>query len=511
MTSSTGAFGARRFAANLAVNLVLYVVNLAGGIILVPLVIHRAGLEAYSYFPLVMTFSQSITLVMATFTQTFTNFFSIAMRKNFDEAIKLFSTCNLMLIFIVILAIPFIIIIDLFIQKIITIPDNLLLDVKLLYILAVISALVLLVEAGISVITFSLNRLDLRNLSQIINRVIFLAGAAGLLWLAGGRLAFIGYSMLAGAVASLAASIFFWRILAPQATIKLAFFDKAVLKAVGHTSFWVLLYTVGSVFLEQLDLFFINIYWGSTVGGVYGAIAQAAAAVRTLCWAVTQVSLPRAAHLYAVSQAGELADYMASFQNSFAILMGVTVGVLISYSSEILTLWLGPGFAENTVPFTVVMAFLLPNVISMPSFQLLPILNKVQLPGIVTLALAGLYITALVTLGFVDAKQPIFVPVIGGTILMLKNAVFVPLYCAHLLGRPVRLFLLSQLLGILVAFSCYMFSRLVSLVIPPHSFAGLLANMSIVGALCSPYFLVAAQRHHRAKALKFVRKVLSGS
>lgn len=441
-----------------------------------------------------MTFSQIITLVMAALTNTYVNFFSIAMRKNIEEATRIFSTCNITIIAIIICLTPLIVLSSLWLHYLIVIPDSIIGDVRLFYLLSMFSANVMLLEAGFSVITFALNRLDLKNLSQIINKVIFLGGTVGLLWLLGGQLAFVGLALLAGAVASLSASVMFWRVLMPQATIALAHFDKAILKAVGHTSFWVFLAAVGSAILEQLDLFFINIYWGSTVGGIYGAIAQAALAVRLLAWTVTQVSLPRAAHLYAVSQTEELPEYMASFQNSFAILMGCTIGTLISYSREILNLWVGPGLAQNTVPFTVVMAFLLPNFIALPSFQLFPILNKVKLPGIMTLALAGLYVAALTALGFMDGRQPIFVPIIGGVIQMIKSAVFVPLYCAHLFGRSVRLFLVSQLLGALAALSCLILSRILSAIIPARSLAGLLANVCLLAVLCLPLFVATAPR-----------------
>lgn len=508
-SSSRSAFGAKRFVINLAVNLILYCVNLAGGIVLVPIVIHSVGLEAYGYYPLVMTFSLSMTLIIASLSQTYMNFYTIAARKNVDEAIRIFSTGNLMLLAVAAAFVPVIIAFVLSINHIIVIPYHLIGDVKVFYLLALLSTLVTMIDSGISVITFSLNRLDLKNLSQIINRLLFVGGTIVLLWLAGGRLAYIGLAMLTGAVGGLTASIIFWRTLAPEATISLARFDKAILRAVGRTSLWVLLSTIGTSFLEQADLFFINIYWGSATGGVYGAIAQAALAIRVLSWIVTQVSLPKAAHLYATTGTDELPEFTAGFQNSFAILFGFTIGTLISYSNEILTLWLGPSMAQNTLPFAVVMAFLLPNTISLPSFQLFPILNKMELPGVVTLALAALYVAALVGLGFVDARQPIFVPIIGGTILMIKNVAFIPWYCARLLNRKTPQFLVSQLIGIAVALSCFLCSRVIAMAIAPQTFLGLAANVAILGVLCLPYLLSAAQKEHRVMAVAVMRKMVS--
>lgn len=512
MATSSNAFSIGRSIKNLGVNIVLYCVNLTSGIVLTPVIIKYIGIDAYSYYPLMMTFSTIIILIMSALTYTYSNFFSVAFHKDTLEALRIFSTCNIASLALAAGIAPLIVLFALGIEHVIVIPSNLVSDVRLFYLFVMTSALISLIEAGISVVTFSMNRIDLRNLSQIGNKLLFFCGSLALLRLGGGRLAFVGLSMFAGALFSLGASIYYWRTLLPKAAITLARFDKAILKSVGQTSFWVLMTHIGASFLELMDLFFINIYWGSGAGAIYGAVAQAALAIRMLAWMVAQVALPKAAQLYAVSQTRELPGYLASFQNGLALLLGFTIGILISYSGDILTIWLGPSLAQETItPFAVVLGLLLPNIVGLPAFLVFPILNKVRVPGMVTLGLGGLYLVILAGLGLIDSKQPILVPVIGGIILVFKNAVFAPLYCARLLGGGASRLLNCQLLGLAGAGSCFAFSRAASFLVSPNTITGLLANVVLIGALSAPLLLLSAPRAQRAAAFSYMRNVFRRS
>src|SRR5579885_2252002 len=479
MATSSNAFSIGRSIKNLGVNIVLYCVNLTSGIVLTPVIIKYIGIDAYSYYPLMMTFSTIIILIMSALTYTYSNFFSVAFHKDTLEALRIFSTCNIASLALAAGIAPLIVLFALGIEHVIVIPSNLVSDVRLFYLFVMTSALISLIEAGISVVTFSMNRIDLRNLSQIGNKLLFFCGSLALLRLGGGRLAFVGLSMFAGALFSLGASIYYWRTLLPKAAITLARFDKAILKSVGQTSFWVLMTHIGASFLA---------------------------------WMVAQVALPKAAQLYAVSQTRELPGYLASFQNGLALLLGFTIGILISYSGDILTIWLGPSLAQETItPFAVVLGLLLPNIVGLPAFLVFPILNKVRVPGMVTLGLGGLYLVILAGLGLVDSKQPILVPVIGGIILVFKNAVFAPLYCARLLGGGAGRLLNCQLLGLAGAGSCFAFSRAASFLVSPNTITGLLANVVLIGALSAPLLLLSAPRAQRAAAFSYMRNVFRRS
>jgi membrane protein EpsK len=498
-------FRVRQFIVNLLTNLTLLGVNIGGTLILVPVMIKGVGVEDYSYFPLVMIFSQGLVLVISALTNVFGNFYSVALRKDESEALKIFSTCNLALVFMIVFLIPIILIVTLNIEHIINVKATLVNDVKFLYILTALSTLVQLLDSGISTVTFSLNRLDLKNISQISNKVILIGGTVGLIWIGLDRVYVVGLSMLVGTIVGLSLSVYYWRKLAPAAIITFAYFDKKILKTVSNTCFWVLINQVGSVFLLQLDLYFINLYWAGAAGGVYGVIAQAVIAVRTLASTVVWVFLPRATHLLAVSTHKEIAEYISAIEKSLAVFLGFTIALLISYSSEILTLWVGADFARNTLPFDVMLALPLPSLIAMPSFSMFPLMNKIRVPGLVTLGFSLVNVAALVALGFYDGRQPLFVPIIGGVILMMKNVVFVPIYFASLFGCGVTRFLLSQVIGVGVALLTYFLSRGVSYVVAPVGIVGLLANFVVMTLLCMPLFWGTLPGGERIKALKFIR------
>ncbi|MFG1204886.1 hypothetical protein V5F29_21140 [Xanthobacter aminoxidans] len=443
---------ARQTVVNLGSNFLVLLLNVGVGILLVPFVIRHAGLEAYSFYPLAINFSQGVILVITAITGTFARFLSVALHGN-DPAVarRIFSTANLALLVLNLALVPVILAFSYNVGDLLHVPPELTGEVGLLMAFTLLSTLCTITEGGISTVAFSLNRIELKNVSQIASKLILLGGVVALFLLFGGNLVFIGIAMFAGAVVSLLISVVFWRHIAPGFVISLREFDRTFLRQVGASSFWVFVNQIGALIFLQMDLLFLNLYWGSLVGGAYGAVMQAAIAVRTLFVTVVYVYIPKATFLFASEGPKAVASYILAIERAIAILSGLVIGILVGFGPDLLRLWLGPAFVDYTIPYAVMLIALAPTLVAIPVNSAFAIFNAVRLPAVVTFWTGLLYLALLFGMRFLETKSPLLVPIAGGLILAVKNGLFTPAYFARVAGMPARVFFIPYLHFVLVA------------------------------------------------------------
>lgn len=501
---------ARQTAINLSSNFLLLLLNVGTGILLVPFVIRHVGLEAYSFYPLAMNFSQGMILVITAITGTFARFYSVALHGNDPAgARRIFSTLNIALLALNLALVPFVLVFSFHLDRLLHVPPQLSRDVALMMSFMLLSTLVAISEGGISTIAFSLNRIELKNVSQIASRLIFLCGTIALIAGFGGDLAYIGVAMLMGAVAALLISVLIWRRLAPDYRISLRDFDRGFLRTVGASSFFVFVNQIGALLFLQIDLIFLNLYWGSLVGGAYGAVMQASIAVRTLFVTGVYAYIPKATFLYASEGSKAVAAYILSIERAIAILSGLIIGLLVGFGPDLLRIWLGPSFVQYTLPYAVMLIALAPTLVAIPVNSAFAIFNAVRLPAIVTFWSGLFYLGLLLAMSFLPEKSPLLVPITGGVILAVKNGVFTPSYFARVAGQPSRDFYIPYLHFVLVTVFAGAAAWAVREVLPAPSLVLLVLEMAVAG-LVSVGFIHACLLNAGERALigKLARRVV---
>src|SRR5690606_64676 len=154
---------------NLVFNILSLLANIAVGIFYTPFLVKSLGVVAYGVIPLALIINQYIGVITGSLTGALTRFYSIALQKNDKvEASKSLSTSFLIIsVIVLVLVVP----LWYFIQKIdniFTIPDELVVDAKLLFTYTAISFAVSLFSSIFNVILYAFNRLDLLNVVKII-------------------------------------------------------------------------------------------------------------------------------------------------------------------------------------------------------------------------------------------------------------------------------------------------------------------------------------------------------
>jgi membrane protein EpsK len=125
--------------------------------------------------------------------------------------------------------------------------------------------------------------------------------------------------------------------------------------------------------------------------------------------------------------------------------MALPIGLICGFSRPLLGTWLGQDF-ESLAPLMILLtAHLCLNLAVLPLFNIQVATGNVRWPGLVTCLMGGANL-ALALLLAGPCKWGFYgVAAAGAITLTLKNLVFTPLYCAHLLELRWHTFLKETL------------------------------------------------------------------
>jgi membrane protein EpsK len=140
--------------------------------------------------------------------------------------------------------------------------------------------------------------------------------------------------------------------------------------------------------------------------------------------------------LYARKDFDGIVKYSRSTVRAMGLLTALPIGLVCGMSRPLLSVWLGPKFAEFAPLLSLMTVHLCVNVAYNPLLSIAMATNNVKVPGLVQIGLGAVNLgMALLMTG------PLHWGLYGiagasAVVLTFKNAVFTPIYAAHLLGRP---------------------------------------------------------------------------
>ena len=163
----------KQSAINLIAQIVMFGVNLCISFFLVPYITEVIGVDAYGFVGLANDFVSYAQIITIAINSMASRFITIKIHEGEkEEASKYYSSvviANIILSIILgIIGIVFVI----FMQHFVNIPDNLLLDVKLLFALMFANFIISILTSTFSVATFCTNKLYLTSIKTIFSQIL---------------------------------------------------------------------------------------------------------------------------------------------------------------------------------------------------------------------------------------------------------------------------------------------------------------------------------------------------
>lgn len=436
---------------NLFSNVALLAINMAIGIFITPYYIHTLGVAAYGLIPLVATLTNYLGLIINSLNYTVSRYLTVDLQKNdFREANITFNTALFGTLGLIFITAIIILLIAVNVPSIFQIPLGREYDAILLFLGVNFAFLVRTWGGNFSVSFFAYNRIDLRNLIEIINRILQVFLIVALFSVLGSRLSFVGLAYVIAAFLAFWATFLFWKRITPQLRIKAHNFNSDRFKEMLGTGGWLIIDSIGALLFLQIDLILVNLLYGSVAGGEYAVIFQWSTLVWTIGAMIAGVITPMVIIYYAKEKISEIITLSKTSIKIMGFTMGLPVSLLCGFAPELLSLWVGPEFVKLTPLMWILTGHLAMNISLLPLIPINVSYNRVRTPGIVTLFMGiGSVILAIILSQYLGLG--IYgIAAAGAITLTCKNAIFTPWYSTkRVMGISLRPYFKPILAGLL--------------------------------------------------------------
>lgn len=437
---------------NVFYNLIMFVINAVIGIFLPPFIVKSLGMSIYSLIPLSMSITSFMLIVTIAINGALSRFLSLDFEINSHEVNKTFSTSFYMLIIIFLILSPFVIFFILYPNSFLNIEIKYISDARLLFCTTILAFIFNTFSSLYNSITYVKNRIDLRNISLIINRLGIIL-VIGFLFLLGYiNVQAYGISVLIATIGSLVYSIFTTKKIFPELSIKYSYFDKQKFGKIYKLGFWLIINQVGVLLFLQTDIILVNKTLGAEMSGVYGTLLQWSFLIRSVIGIIAGVLGPLTLNLFANGKTSELIVLTKFSTKIIGLFSTIITVVLMYFSSDILYVWLGQNYIQYKWLLVIVLFHLGFNLGYSSIINLNIAYDKAKIPGIVTLVtgslniLLGYYLLKYTDLGLIG------IAISGAISLTIKNLIFTPIYTSKILGINLFIFFKPIIPSLIITF-----------------------------------------------------------
>lgn len=425
----------RRFVVNVGSSLAYAVLNTGIMFWYIPFLLKHLGVAAYGMVPLTSAFVMFAAIVCEGVNGAIYRNLAIDLnRGDLSAAQKTFNSSVILTIVVSgLLLIPIVPLVWLF-PQFFEVPPELEGATRFLIAAAFFSALAFIIGSPFDASSLITHRFDVRNVirSAVAVSRVGIVALCFLVWPA--SLIHVGLGWIASALVGLGGCVIAWRQLTPQLHLHLGAVDRLRFRPLLNFGAWSAVNTAGMLLLMQVDLLMVNALFGPTMTGRYGALLAFVVLIHTLTEVVVPIFNPAIMARYATNDFTGLRRLLESAVGLLALGLALPIGLLCGLGRPLLSLWLGPDFAELDVLLAVLVAHLAVNLAGRPLAYLLTAHNKVKQQGLITLALGVVNIVLAVTLALWAGWGVLGIAAATAIVWTLKNTLFLPVYAARVLG-----------------------------------------------------------------------------
>jgi O-antigen/teichoic acid export membrane protein len=462
---------------NLIANVLYFIVNLASGLFLVPYFINSLGVASYAMIPLATSFTAYVNLVMVSLNTSVSRPMTIELqRKEFKKANITFNTSLFGTLTIILLMLPIVLLLSYYSPSFFEVPQSQENTTRILFLGVIIAFLLRAWSSNFGVSIFAYNRLDLLNITNIINILVQVGLIILFFKLDSPNLAYIGLAYLIAAIVAFVLTVFFSHKMNPHLKINIKDFRRSKANEIMKMGSWVIITQIGSLLFLQIDLIVVNKLFGTLAGGEYSIAFIWSSVLRTIAGLLISILTPVILTYYIRGKIEELISLAKSAIKLTGFALALPIGFICGFAPQLLSLWVGPEFVKISPLMLIMLSHLVINLPVMLLFDINVAYNKVRIPGIVTFWMGIGNFLLEVTLPFVTDWGYYGVAVAGAIVLTLNNAIFIPWYATKVLGISRTTFVSSMFPGAIAMIAIISSCRLINFLVPISGLGALIIS-----------------------------------
>ncbi|PWU67177.1 MATE family efflux transporter [Gracilibacillus dipsosauri] len=453
---------------NLGASFVTFFITALISFWMTPFIITNIGTEAYGFIPLTQNIISILTILTLSLSSVIARFITIEITKdNIRGAQEYFNTYLIASFFgsIFIMLIVVTLIINL--EKLINIPTNFIIEVKLAVFLSGIMIILSLFKSLFFSAAFSQNRIYLNKSIDVLNAVIKGLMTYLLLVIFTPKIWYVNLSAMVSTLITLVLSIYIFKKLMPIIKIKLEQFSFTRLKELLNAGMWIAVGQIGVVLFLAVEILIANITLGPLEAGIYAAMIQFPLLLRNIANSISVVFAPVIINRYANNNQKGLLNYSNKSVKINGLLIVLPATILCGFAEPILNLWLGKEFLDYKWILIISSSYLIFTLSPLPLVHVFTAVNKLKIPGITTIIFGLINFSIAYSLSAFTSLG-LYGIVIGGAVgLILKNTIFTPIYCSRITNQSYLVYFKGMIEpivgGVFIIFICIILQKLVNI------------------------------------------------
>lgn len=432
----------KRLLINIVSNVISLIVNVGISFLLTPYLVNNIGKEAYGFFPLANNFINYINIILSSLNSMAGMFISTKIYKEDYKGASIYFSSTLianaaLAIICTILSIVFVI----FIEHILHVPQDIIVDVKVLFLSIFMSNVVVLINVVFSVSTFVKNRLDLSAIRDIIVHIIRALMLILLFGFLKPSISYLGITNLISMLIILMTNIYFTRKLLPDIKPSIKNYKFKAIIDIMSSGIWNTINKLSNTLLDGIDLIIANLFINSSAMGTLAIAKMVPNFINTFITTVSAVFMPKFVEFYAKDNNEALVYNIKVAIKILGIFSTIPVSILIIYGKEFFSLWVPYENATvlQSLSILTIGGLFVSGCISALS-NVFTATNNIKVPSIVLFSTSVL---STISVFIILKTTNLGIYAIAGvsTIFnIIRNLTFVPIYATKCIDKKWNIF-----------------------------------------------------------------------
>lgn len=458
----------QRFSKNVLSNIAYFVISIIIGLKLVPYFVDTLGLAAYGLIPLATSITSYVTLIIDSLNTSISRFLTIDLqRSDIARANQTFNTALFGTLAIILILIPIVLLVAWFAPEFFDIGDTPSVDVFILFSLILGSVLIRAWSSNFMVTLFAYNRLDYRNLVNVINLITQLILIVVFFTIFSPSLVYIGISYFTAALVALFVAYNLSRKVCPDIQISISSYSHARFREIGGIAFWVVIDTIGFMLNANIALMIVNRLFGDVAGSEYSLVILWSTLLYGISGLVTSAMTPMIYRYYSKRDTAGLIKFALFAMKCMGLFMTPIIGLICLFSPQLLTLWMGSDEYVHLAPLMWIVVSPVIVKVQVSAISSIGVgYGRVKIPAFYSLFAGILNVYLSCTLPFMFGLGVYGVAISGAITMILHTGISVPLYTAYVVRAPLATFVKAILRGIGYLMGFIMAATLILAVFP---------------------------------------------
>ena len=330
----------RRLALNMTANLVAYFITHGISLVLSPYIVKTVGVDANGFVGLANNIVSYAMLSTVALNALAGRYISVKIyEKNEKEANRYFSSVFIANACIAGGLLLVLSVVWVYLDLLIKIPRNILVDVKILFAALFFECIVTTIGSVFSVATFVTDKLYLNSIRSVeanIGRAVILAV---LFLFFSPNVCYLGISSALVAVYCMCFNVYYTSKLLPFIRIQKKYFDVRAVWELVVSGIWALVIRLGQLLSDGLDLLISNLLINPDAMGILSLAKAIPSMISGIVGGVVGVFSPRFTYLFAKKQSDELLCEVRRAMKIMGIIVNIPIIVLVVCGRDFFSLW----------------------------------------------------------------------------------------------------------------------------------------------------------------------------